>query len=65
LDRTLAILATLAASTVAAMSLAILYTHSSQDFFQTAHPIEAAGPHLATPLSLLICGSISAWTICS
>jgi hypothetical protein len=50
LDRTLAILATLAASTVAAMVLAILYTHSSQDFFQTAGSLEAAGAHLATPL---------------
>ena len=52
LDRTLAILATLAASTVAAMVVAILYTHSSQDFFQTAHSIEAASAHLATPLGL-------------
>ena len=50
LDRTLAILATLAASTVAAMVLAILYSHSSQDFFQAAHSIEAASAHLATPL---------------
>jgi hypothetical protein len=53
LDRTLAILATLAASTVAAMVLAILYSHSSQDFFQTAHSIEAASAHLATPLAPL------------
>jgi hypothetical protein len=50
LDRTLAILATLAAATVAAMVLAILYSHSSQDFFQTAHSIEAASAHLASPL---------------
>jgi hypothetical protein len=53
LDRTLAILATLAASTVAAMVLAILYSHSSQDFFQAAHSIEAASAHLATPLAPL------------
>jgi hypothetical protein len=53
LDRTLAILATLAASTVAAMVLAILYTRSSQDFFQTAHPLDAYGAHLAAPLAAL------------
>jgi hypothetical protein len=53
LDRTLAILATLAGSTVAAMVVAILYTHSSQDFFQTARSIEAASAHLATPLVTL------------
>jgi hypothetical protein len=50
LDRTLAILATLAASTVAAMVVAILYTHSSQDLFQTAHSIEAASAQFAVPL---------------
>jgi hypothetical protein len=49
-DRTLAVLGTLAASTVGAMVLAILYTGSSQDFFQTARSIEAASAHLATPL---------------
>jgi hypothetical protein len=50
LDRTLAVLATLAASTVAAMVLAILHTGSSQDFFQTVRSIEAASAHLAIPL---------------
>lgn len=53
LDRTLAILASLAAVTVAAMVAAILYTHSSQDFFQTAHPLDAYGAHLAAPLAPL------------
>jgi hypothetical protein len=50
LDRALAILATLAAATVAAMVLAILSTHGSQDFFQTARSLDAYGAHLATPL---------------
>jgi hypothetical protein len=42
LDRTLAVLVTLAASTVASMVLAILYTGSSQDFFQTARSFHAS-----------------------
>jgi hypothetical protein len=50
LDRTLATLATLAAITVAAMVLAILATKGTQDFFQTAHPLEAYGAVLDTPL---------------
>ena len=50
LDRTLAILATLAALTVAAMVVGILTTRGSQDVFQTARPIEAYGAYLAMPL---------------
>ncbi|MDH2381003.1 hypothetical protein [Bradyrhizobium sp. CER78] len=50
MDRTLAILATLAASTVAAMVIGILTTKGSQDFFQTARSLEAYGAHLGTPL---------------
>lgn len=51
LDRVLAILATLAALTVAGMVVAILSTRGSQDFFQTARPVEAYGAYLATPLA--------------
>lgn len=50
LDRALGILATLAALTVAAMVAAILTTRGSQDFFQTARPLEAYGAYLATPM---------------
>ena len=50
LDRVLAILATLAALTVAAMVVAILTTGGTQDFFQTARPVEAYGAYLAAPL---------------
>jgi hypothetical protein len=50
LDRALANLATLAALTVAAMVVAILSTRGTQDFFQTARPVEAYGAYLATPL---------------
>jgi hypothetical protein len=50
LDRTLAILAMLAALTVAGMVIAILITRGSQDFFQTARSIDAYGAYLATPL---------------
>ena len=50
LDRVLAILATLAALTVAAMVVAILSTGGTQDFFQTARSVEAYGAYLATPL---------------
>jgi hypothetical protein len=50
LDRVLAILATLAAVTVAAMVVAILYTRGSQDFFQTARSMEAYNAYLAVPL---------------
>ncbi|HEX7922679.1 MAG TPA: hypothetical protein VF583_17090 [Bradyrhizobium sp.] len=50
LDRALAILATLAASTVAAMVIGILTTRGTQDFFQTARSVEAYGAYLATPL---------------
>jgi hypothetical protein len=53
LDRVLAILATLAALTVAAMVVAILSTGGTQDFFQSARPIEAYGAYLATPLVAL------------
>jgi hypothetical protein len=53
LDRMLAILATLAALTVAGMVAAILATKGSQDFFQTARPIEAYGTYLAAPLVAL------------
>ncbi len=50
LDRMLAILATLAALTVACMVVAILYTRGSQDFFQTARSVDAYSTYLATPL---------------
>ena len=50
LDRALAALAMLAALTVACMVVAILTTRGSQDFFQTARPLEAYGAYLATPL---------------
>jgi hypothetical protein len=50
LDRVLAILATLAALTVAAMVVAILTTGGTQDFFQTARSVEAYSAYLATPL---------------
>ncbi|WP_143201860.1 hypothetical protein [Bradyrhizobium sp. NAS96.2] len=50
MDRTLAILATLAAATVGAMVIGILTTKGSQDFFQTARSVEAYGAHLGTPL---------------
>ena len=50
LDRVLAILATLAAVTVAAMVVAILVTRGSQDFFQTARSVEAYAAYLAIPL---------------
>jgi hypothetical protein len=50
LDRTLAILAALAALTVAFMVAGILTTRSSQDFFQSARTVEA---HPAAPLSSL------------
>jgi hypothetical protein len=50
LDRVLAILATLAALTVACMVVAILTTRGSQDFFQTARSLEAYGAYLAIPL---------------
>jgi hypothetical protein len=53
LDRVLAILATLAAVTVAGMVVAILTTRGTQDFFQTARPVEAYGAYLATPLVAL------------
>jgi hypothetical protein len=53
LDRTLAILATLAALTVGCMVVAILYTRGSQDFFQTARSIDAYSGYLATPLVAL------------
>jgi hypothetical protein len=50
LDRVLAILATLAALTVAVMVAGILTTKGSQDIFQTARAVEAYSAHLATPL---------------
>jgi hypothetical protein len=53
LDRMLAILATFAALTVAGMVVAILATKGSQDFFQTARPVEAYGAYLSTPLVAL------------
>ena len=49
LDRTLAILASLAALTVACMVVGIVLTRGTQDFFQTARMIEAYGAYLATP----------------
>jgi hypothetical protein len=53
-DRMLAILATLCAATVAAMVAAIVWTKSSQDFFQTARSVEAFTAHLAaSPLNPL------------
>jgi hypothetical protein len=50
LDRVLAILATLAALTVAAMVAGIVTTKGSQDFFQTTRAAEAYSAYLATPL---------------
>jgi hypothetical protein len=50
LDRMLAVLATLAALTVAAMVVGIILTRGSQDFFQTARALDAYGTYLATPL---------------
>lgn len=50
LDRMLAVLATLAASTVAAMVVGIILTRGSQDFFQTARALDAYNLYLATPL---------------
>jgi hypothetical protein len=49
LDRTLAILASLAALTVACMVVGIVSTKGTQDFFQTARMVEAYGVYLATP----------------
>ena len=51
LDRTLAILAALAAVTVAFMVAGIVTTRSSQDFFQSARSVDAYSAHLAAPLS--------------
>jgi hypothetical protein len=51
LDRTLALLAALAALTVAFMVAGIVTTRSSQDFFQSARTVEAYGAHLAAPLA--------------
>lgn len=53
LDRTLAILAALAALTVAFMVAGIVTTHSSQDFFQSARSVDAYSEHLAAPLAAL------------
>src|ERR1700730_16605920 len=53
LDRMLAIWATLAASTVACMVVAIIATEGSQDFFQTARSLEAYSTYLAAPLVAL------------
>jgi hypothetical protein len=53
LDRVLAILATLAAATVAGLVVSILTTRGTQDFFQTARSVEAYGAYLATPLVAL------------
>jgi hypothetical protein len=50
LDRVLAILAMLAALTVAAMVAGIVATKGSQDFFQTARALEAYNIYLAPPL---------------
>jgi len=53
-DRVLAILATLCAATVAAMVIGIVWTKSSQDFFQSARSVEAYAAHLAaSPLNPL------------
>jgi hypothetical protein len=51
LDRTLAILAALAALTVAFMVAGIATTRSSQDFFQSARAVEAYSGHLQAPLA--------------
>jgi hypothetical protein len=53
LDRTLALLASLAALTVAAMVAAILATHGSQDFFQSARAIDDYRAFIASPLAVL------------
>jgi hypothetical protein len=53
LDRTLALLASLAALTVAAMVAGILATHSSQDFFQSARAIDDYRAFVATPLAAM------------
>jgi hypothetical protein len=50
LDRMLAILATLAALTVAGMVVAILYTRGSQDFSRLRARSKPTAPYLATPL---------------
>src|SRR3954454_94762 len=50
LDRALAILAGLAALTVAFIVVGIVSTRGKQDFFQTARAIEAFTASLATPL---------------
>lgn len=49
LDRTLGLLATLAAATVAAMVAGILLTHSSQDFFQSARAVDDYRAFLGAP----------------
>jgi hypothetical protein len=49
LDRTLAILASLAALTVTCMVVGIVSTRATQDFFQTARMVEAYGAYLTTP----------------
>ena len=51
LDRTLALLAGLAALTVAAMVAGILATRGTQDFFQTARAVEDYRAYLAVPLA--------------
>jgi hypothetical protein len=51
LDRTLALLASLAALTVAIMVVSIVATKGTQDFFQSARPIEDYRAYLATPLA--------------
>jgi hypothetical protein len=53
LDRTLALLAALAALTVAAMVASILATRSSQDFFQSARAIDDYRAFLDMPLATL------------
>lgn len=53
LDRTLALLAALAALTVAAMVASILATRSSQDFFQSARAIDDYRAFLDMPLAAL------------
>jgi len=53
LDRVLGILAALAGLTVAVMVVGILYTRSTQDFFQSARSLEAYSAFVATPLGPL------------
>jgi hypothetical protein len=53
LDRTLTLLATLSAVTVAAMVVGIIMTRGTQDFFQSARAVDDYRAFLAAPLAAL------------